>query len=378
MRKVYVNISLPFLFLLSFVLVSETARSKFGVDFSLVFVVLTIVCYFAFYRNFISDARFYTWWIYIFLVPTLWMTLSSNGNMKEMITCALILLLPIALECFVPVYDEDIVSGCVLIFALSMIILFLYANVGFLRYWNTNCISYLLFLGVCSATILLSLNRGNIFVWLIYIYAAVQLLVADSRNVSISVVITMVLILLKSILTRKCIFRCVYIFAILYSAIFYHITQMVVDTKLYDWLLKITTDVYDKGQGGVFNGRVGIYEGALELINDSFINNIFGYGRTLVSFYASHNDYYLIRYTFGIIGTLLIGYMLVRFFEAARKLIVAGDNITYGCTAIIISVLFQQASEGWFLATNLLTLMPFVYMAIVIKRYRKLWMGERI
>lgn len=363
-------IFLPILYLFSFILCSDAIRFKFGTDLSFWFIVAIIVYYFLFYKKGISNAQFYGWWIYLLLVPVLMMTIAQEGDIGHMLHCVLILLLPIVLEPFVPEDDETIVMGLYFVVGVSLLVLFLYANFGFLSNWNTNCMGYLLFLGSSALTILLSNNNKNILLWILYAYVFVQLLVTDSRNISIAVAVTMVLLLLKTPVSNKTVYRIVYIVALLYPVLFPLIGQELIGTDLYKLLEQITKDVYDKGQGGVFSGRLGIFAGAEKLISESWFHYLFGYGETMVSFYAAHNDYYLLHYTFGLIGTLIIAGMLIYFFEKTYVLIKDGDNIAYGCFAIMISVLFQQASEGWFLATFLVTLMPFVYMAIVIKRYR--------
>ena len=366
---------LPVLYLLGFIVSSDAVRFKFGVDLSFWFVVMLIAYYFLFYKKSIKDTKFYVWWIYLFVVPTLLMTLLKEGDMDHMIYCVLILLLPIALEPFIPEDDKTIKAGLYFVVVVSLMLLFLYANFGFLSNWNKNSMGYLLFLGFSALTILLSCNRKSAWLWFFYAYAFVQLLVTESRNISMAIITTMLLVILKNTVSKKTVFRVVYIVALLYPAVFPLIAMELVGTPLYDFLAEITKDLYDKGQGGVFSGRIPIFEGAVVLIKKSPFHSLFGYGKTMVSFYAAHNGYYVLHYTFGLIGTLLIAGMLIFFFEKTRALVESGDSIAYGCFAIMISVLTQQASEGWFLASYLLVLMPFVYMAIIIKRYRSVKRG---
>ena len=361
---------LPVLYLLSFIICSDTARFSFGVDLSFLFVLGIIFFYFIFYKNHISKASFYGWWIYLLIVPTIIMCWVREGDMVHMIHCTLIMLLPIVLEPFIPHEDKTICFGLYFVVGVSLLLLFLYANFGFLGNWNTNSMGYLLFLGFAALTILLSKNRKNVWLWIFYAYAFVQLLVTDSRNISIAVIITALLVLFKGAISKKWAYRVVYTFAILYPLIFPWIATEMADSVLYEWLAEITETIYDKGQGGVFSGRLTIFLGAERLIDESFVHSLFGYGKTMVSFYAAHNGYYVLHYTYGLIGTLVIVGLLIYFFEKTFVLIKAGDSISYGCFVIMISVLFQQASEGWFLGSYLVTLMPFVYMAIVVKRYR--------
>ena len=206
-------------------------------------------------------------------------------------------------------------------------------------------------------------------------YPSTQIIKAKINNTAVdlnsttalsSVSETVILLLFRKFFSGKVVFRVIYIFAILLPAIFPTIATSMIDTPIYEFLEEITESVYDKGQGGLFSGRVEIFSEVQLIIAKVPFMSIFGYGQTMVSFFAAHNGYYLLHYTFGLIGTLVIAGALIYFFEINYKLIKSGDNVAFGCFAILISVLYQQSSEGWFLGSYLLTLMPFVYMAIVI------------
>lgn len=371
LNKISLNtVWLPFLFLCGFLVYSHFFKFSFGFDLTLVFILLIVAYYFLIYKKGITDVKYYLWWFYLLLVPVLTMTIYTGGDMTHMIQCVFIMLLPIVLEPFVPSDNDTIRVGLYFLIGVSLILLFLYANFGFLKNWNTNCIGYLSFLGFTGLTILLAEKPKNLIFWVLYAYAFIQLLVTESRNVSVGIIVTVILLLFRKFFSGKVVFRVIYIFAILLPAIFPTIATSMIDTPIYEFLEEITENVYNKGDGGLFSGRIGIFIGAQDLISQSIFHNFLGYGKTLVSFYAAHNGYYLLHYTFGLIGTLVIAGALIYFFEINYKLIKSGDNVAFGCFAILISVLYQQSSEGWFLGSYLLTLMPFVYMAIVIKRYR--------
>lgn len=363
------RISFPFLFLMSIVVVSDFARFKFGIDLSFVFVVAVIFNYFVIYKGFIKELKYYLWWVYLIIIPTI-ISINVGGDVGNMINATCILLLPFALEPILPNEDKSFHIQIYLVWGLSVLLMFFYINFGFLKHWNTNVIGYLLFFGVSASALVLVKHKWNILLWLIYGYSVANVLQTDSRNVAIALIMLGVFILFEKLFSKKVLYRVSYIAAILYSPLSSAVMGFIENNeKLYQYLLQITIDSFQKYQ--LFSGRVQIFYGAQELIKQSLLGNIFGYGRTLVSFYAAHNGYYLLRYTYGMIGTIIIAIMLVIFFEIAFKLIAKGDKTSYACVCIIIATLFQQGSEGWFLGTYLLTLMPFVYMAIVIKKYRE-------
>ena len=158
-------------------------------------------------------------------------------------------------------------------------------------------------------------------------------------------------------------------FGILYPVIFPILaTRVSTGSILYNFIKSITENTFDKN--AVFSGRNMLYPEAERMLKADLLKNIFGFGKPMTDVLGVHNDYYMVRYAYGIIGTIIVSVLLIQFFKKAYVLIQKGDNITFGCVAVIIGVLFQQASEGWFLASPLVILMAFVYMAIVVKRYR--------
>lgn len=360
---------LPVLFLMGFAMSSDAFRFGFGVDLSFVIVVAFVLYYLFMYKHRIRGGLSYTWWFYLLVVPTIVMTILESGDMQQMLCSTCALMLPFALEPFVPGNDKQTIKGFYLTFVVSTLILLMYSNMGFLSKWNPNCIAYLIFLGIAGAAIILSENRKNLIVWVLLVYVFIQLLVTQSRNVMFSLLIVFVLVLFKNFFSKKVPYTIISAFGVFYPVIFPILaTRISNQSPLYDFVKSITENTFDKS--AVFSGRNVIYPEAERILRTDIFNNIFGFGNPMTSVLAVHNDYYMIRYAYGIIGTIIIGALLVMFFKKAYVLIQKGDNITFGCVAVIVGVLFQQASEGWFIATPLIVLMAFVYMAIVIRRYR--------
>ncbi len=359
---------LPVLFLLGFAMSSDAVRFGFAIDLSVVIVIACVFYYLFMYKNRIRDGLSYCWWIYLMVVPTIAMTLLEGGNMQHMILSTCTLMLPFALEPFVPGNNKQTIRGFYLTFIVSTIVLLMYSNFGFLRNWNTNCIAYLIYLGVAGAAVILAENRKNIVVWVCLFYVFIQLMVTQSRNVISALVIVILLVMFKNIFSKRTPYGIICGAAILYPVIFPIITKQIAGTSTYTVLRRILESAFEKD--GVFSGRDSLFPLAEFILKKSLFNNIFGYGNSMTNVLSVHNDYYMIRYAYGIIGTIIIGVLLGAFFKKAYVLIQKGDNITFGCVAVLIGVLYQQASEGWFLASPLVILMAFVYMAVVIKRYR--------
>lgn len=360
---------LPILFLMCYAMGSDAFRFAFGIDLSMLLVIAFDVYYLFMYKNRIRGGLSYSWWLYLLVVPTVAMTILEGGDMQQMLCSTCCLMLPFALEPFVPGNDKQILRGFFLTFVVSAIILLLYSNFGFLSNWNTNCIAYLTYMGIAGAAVILSENRKNVVVWVFLGYTFIQLMVTQSRNVMSALVIVILLVMFKKTISKKIPYTVISILSVLYPALFpIIITKVSKGTPLYTFIRSITEDSFDKNS--VFSGRDAIFPVAEEILEASPFNNILGFGNPMTKVLAVHNDYYMIRYAYGIIGTIIIAALLFAFFKNAYTLIQKGDNITFGCVAVIVGVLFQQASEGWFLATPLVVLMAFVYMAIVIKRYR--------
>ncbi len=359
---------LPILFLMSFALSSDAFRFRFGIDLSFVTVAVIVLYYLFGYKKRLRGGLMYSWWLYLLVVPSIAMTILEGGRLEHTIYSTFILMLPFALEPYVPGNDKQTIKGMYLTFIVSVVLLLMYSNLGFLSSWNPNNIAYLLYLGVASSVVVLADNRKNVVVWVLLAYVFVQLLVTQSRNVMTSLIIIVVAVLLKKSISRRMAYRIVYGFFLLYPAIFPKLSIVAGGTEFYKIIKEITMDVFDKSS--VLSGRDIIFREAERLLNTSLFNYVLGFGNSVTNVLAVHNGYYALRYAYGIMGTLVIAGLFVYFFEKAYVLVKKGDSITYGCVVIIWGILFQQASEGWFIGTPLVALMSFVYMAIVIKRFR--------
>ncbi len=360
---------LPVMFLLSFAMSSDAFRFAFGIDLSFLIVLFFVGFYLLAYRKRIRGGLNYSWWLYLLIIPTLSITIFMGGSLSKMLCATFALLLPLALEPFVPATDKSTNISMYFTFGLSLVILILCANFNFLGNWNPNCIAYLSFLGVAGAIVNLSCNKKNIFLWLGLGFAFTQLMITQSRTVMSALVLVILLLIFKHSVSKKIPYRLMYVFAILYPAIFPTLTLRVHNTTFYNYLKMITVDVFDKTS--VFSGRNIIYQEVERLLDSAAVNNFFGYGNHINQIIPAHNNYYYLRFSYGIVGTLMIAGLLIFFFEKAYTLIKKGDDITFGCVIVIVGILFQQASEGWFLGSPLVILMAFVYMAIVVKRYRE-------
>lgn len=359
---------LPVLFLMGFAMSSDKFRFGFPIDLTFTITVAFVFYYLFVYKKRIRGGLSYAWWMYLLVVPSIGMPILTGGNMRDMVYATLILVLPFALEPFVPGNDKQTIRGFYLTFIVSTIILLMYSNMGILSNWNTNCIAYLIYLGIAGAAVILSENRKNIIVWMLLVGVFLQLLVTQSRNVMAALVVVIVLVLFKKTVSKKWVYRVMYSVFLAYPVFFPALSLNASGTKLYNVLLEITTDVFDKNS--VFSGRTELYEAAERLTSQYDLRSFLGFGEPMTDALPVHNDYYMVRYAYGIIGTLVIVGLLIAFFEKAYVLIKKDDNITFGCVVVTLGIIFQQASEGWFLASPLPVLMAFVYMAIVIKRYR--------
>lgn len=360
---------LPVLFLMSFAMGSDAFRFAYGIDLSMLIVFAFVFYYLFMYKKRIRGGLLYAWWMYLMVVPTIVMTILEGGSIQQMLTSTCVLMLPFALEPFVPGDDKQTIRGFYLTFIVSTIVLLLYSNFGFLGNWNTNCIAYLNYLGIAGAAVILAENRKNVVVWILLGYVFIQLMVTQSRNVMSALIIVVLLVLFKKTFSKKIPFILMSAFGLIYFVVFPVIVSRVSkETYLYTIMRSITENSFDKFS--VFSGRDAIYPMAEQILDSSLLNKFFGFGNPMTEILAVHNDYYMIKYAYGIIGVVIIFAMLITFFKKAYVLVQKGDNITFGCVAVVIGILFQQASEGWFLATPLVVLMAYVYMAIVIKRYR--------
>jgi hypothetical protein len=291
-----------------------------------------------------------------------------KGELLNVAVCIMILLLPFSLS-LLDYHNKNLIKGSYLTFTISLMLLLLWKNYNFLQNWNFNIISILLYFGLSSACLILANNYKGGWLWLLYFFAAINLINTESRNTAIAITITILLLIFRKIVVYKLIFRTIYILSISFTYIFLRLTEIVAnDANLYDFLLSISIKYFSKFT--IFNGRIPIYQAANNLIHESLAGFILGQGRVLITFFHAHNNYYQSVYLFGIIGTILIAFIFIGIFEMSYKLIKSGDNVVYGVFCILIGTFIQLGGENFLVGTTLIMLMPFVYMAIVVNKYR--------
>lgn len=287
---------------------------------------------------------------------------------------------------FVPLYignflfgDRGIKIGGGLTFLAGFAIIFLWSNFGFLANWNTNSLGYLAFFGIsCGVLLFYSFKHFMVrtLIIILLIYAGFMVQKTDSRNVTMAYVLLIILTVFNKVFDKKWIYRGIYIFSISYCYLFPKFSILFVNSndskavQLYQKIVLITQEYFNK-ESGIFSGRINIWTRGFEMIHDTTWNFLFGHGAMLNTLPA-HNNYIPIVYSFGIVGAIAIAIILIMIFEKAYRLKVQGDKIAYGCATILIGTFVQLGAEGFLFAINTLTLMPFVFMGIILGReYQK-------
>ncbi|MDK0956476.1 hypothetical protein P5F62_08650 [Clostridium perfringens] len=380
-KKFRDNFLLSILFIISFIIVSETIRSDFFcVDLS--FLILTITTLISFFiRKFYNKEKveFIDIIIFTVMLMSIWMSIIKGNNLKDIervIYAGFLLNLPKTLSIFIPFSVTNKIRGYKYLFFISFFILLLWEKIGFLKSWNANSIAYLLYFGITSLVICILNTKKNKIYWILYIISILYIFITKSRGVSLSLIFIMVLILNKNIFTNKIIYRISYMFFLLYPMLFTKITLCIKnEMKLYELLLEISIKYFNKTQ--VFSGRDMLFEQAQVIINQTNLGYYLGYGKTMDKFFPAHNTYFILMYLYGLIGCLCIFFMYIIFFEKAYKSIKLGDNVSYGCVCIIFGMCIQLATESYFIGISIVTLMPFVYFAIILVRYDYLFRRKK-
>ncbi|MDK0814786.1 hypothetical protein P5E49_13365 [Clostridium perfringens] len=380
-KKFRDNFLLPILFLISFIIVSETIRGDFfGIDLSfLILIIITLISFFIRKIYFREKIEFIDIIIFIVVLTSITLSIIKENNLKDIervIYAGFLLSLPKTLSFFIPFSATNKIKGYKYLFFISFFILVLWGEIGFLRFWNANCIAYLIYFGISSLVICILNTKKNKTYWILYIISILYMLITQSRGVSLSLIIIIILISNKNIFTNKIVYRISYIFFLAYPMLFTRITLYIKnETKLYELLLEISIKYFNKTQ--VFSGRDVLFEQGQTIINKTNLGFFLGYGKTMDKFFPAHNTYLILMYLYGLIGCLCIVFMYIQFFEKAYKSIQLGDNVSYGCVCIIFGMCIQLATESYFIGISIITLMPFVYFAIILVRYNYLFRRKK-
>lgn len=363
---------LAIIFLFSFIIVSETVTVDFF-NINLSFVILFLITSIGFLLRhvyFKEKIEIYELLIGTTIIISIVMSIAKGNSLKDIervIFAGLLLVLPRSLSYFIKFSYTNTIEAYKYLFFVSFSIFILWANFGFLKNWNSNSMAYLLYFGIGSVVICILNGKNNLIYWISCIFSVFSMLSTGGRGVLLSLLILIMLVVLKKFFCKKMIYRITYISCLLYPMIMTEIPKYIKSKiNLYESLLEISYKYFNKTQ--LFSGRDVLFEQGKNIINSSEIGFLIGYGKTMDKFFPAHNTYLIIMYLYGILGTLAILGMYIVYFEKAYVNIKRGDKITYGCVCILLGMFIQLATESYFIGISSITLMPFVYFAIILVR----------
>lgn len=268
-------------------------------------------------------------------------------------------------------------KGVKLAFLGSIILLFLWNNFGFFRFWNDNCIAYLYFGGVnlyLAITFLKNKGRESnlkerILFFCLFIYGIYLLFQTNSRNIVIAELFVLIPIVFKGIFKKKFFYYIIAIFSMLYSALNVWInTYIQNNSKWYNIILQFSSKYFEKDT--VFDGRLMLQQKALKQISEHFF---VGHGYDCYSIgLAPHNNFLVMMFTTGLIGVLIYYLFVFKVFRMAHENFCQGDNISFVCAVILMGFMIQLGAESFLVGNNIIVLMPYFFMGVIIYRNRSI------
>lgn len=362
-------------FLLSIFLHTEFSASVLGISLRHLFILITIPFFvrsFSYKNNMIFGALIFLQF-FLFAIASLFL---------QEYKVSIVIVYSYLLYCVPFFFDSSLYSqwtkrGVKLGFLCALFLLFLWANFGVFRYWNENCIAYLYFGGVNLYLAIRFVNDEKdeeykwkkIIYFCLFVYGIYLLFQTNSRNIVLAEIFVLVPILMKKFFEKKSRYYIISIFAITYSAVNVWINTVIQNNfRWYDALLQFSTKYF--GKETVFDGRLMLQTMALKLISE---HPIVGHGYECYSVgLAPHNNFLVMMFTTGIIGTLIYYIFVFSVLKMAYQNLGAGDDVSYVCALIIMGFMIQLGAESFLIGNNIIVLMPYFFMGVIIFRNRSI------
>lgn len=262
-------------------------------------------------------------------------------------------------------------------FLTAVLLLYAWAYMGMFQFWNANCIAYLYFGGINLYLFLGCFKKesdkegiwSKVIFLILYLYSIFLLLQTESRNVVLAQAVVLLLVLFNKIMQKKYLYYLISIFATCYAAISLYLNEYINrNSRMFEFFLRISDEFF--GKDTVFDGRLDLQRATLKLVEEHFL---IGNGHTLYSMgIAPHNNYLVLVYSVGLVGTIICFIFIMRVLVMAYQNYMSGDEISYVCAAILMGFLIQTGAESFLFGNNILVIMPYFFMGVIISKNRRL------
>ncbi|MCQ2802193.1 MAG: O-antigen ligase family protein [Bacilli bacterium] len=232
-------------------------------------------------------------------------------------------------------------------------------------FWNENMFGGVLLMG-CISCILLNLIRRNAFSYIsIFLFAVMALFVGSIISLTCILGLYFVYSFAEILANVKkhfplfiiilALYLCLMI-GIIVAFIFSYNTDMGIFTSISHYVKKLFTNVNFDG----FSGRFDLYKLLFNVLKDSPINMVFGYGlglstaiiKSVTDVASAHSGYIQILFTFGIVGCLVYLAIIGYFFYAGFRLIKKYTRFSLAFMFVGILMLGYGVGESVLLFNN--------------------------
>ena len=299
-----------------------------------------------------------------------------NGIIREDIldaaTVNLSIIVPISL-CAISLRDIEDKKPWMIAYIVLMVLIFalLQFEGSDTDAWNINenSIAFWGFMALSPGFVWLKLSHKKIIPAAALIAGFLILTATKCRNVILVFPICMILALIPNrIWKNKWFFRLIVISALLYTVFAYQVLDWLFSSRYSKEIVDYTLN-FSQGKRGTMYMRVSFFEETLfKIHNLPVIEKLFGQG--IRGTHHTHNMCYQSLYIYGYAGTALIYIVFLRIFEMARELIVENkDVVAVSCVIVLIGHILINGADVYLLGTSCVSVVPQVFMAIIISRY---------
>lgn len=293
-----------------------------------------------------------------------------NSGLKSMIMVNISLLIPFAFSYLNINYSN--LKRQIIFAALAdfLIVLLLFVDK---QGWNSNSLAFMVFCGISIGFIWFKMESGiksKVCAAVYLIVTSVILLSTGSRNAGIVIAICMILLIIPNrFMKNKCIFRFVYISAML-ATIFASdvMTYVFNNEEIMTKLVEYTSGYSDKAWA-MDTHLTLLLEVKQEFGDLGVFTQLIGEG---VKNHHTHNLFYQCLYFYGYLGTILLYGIYVVIFEMGHKLFKKYNNtMVLGCCIILVGHFMMQIGEVYMWGSETAIIISLLPAGLILQQNRQ-------
>lgn len=350
---------LPFLNILMFIILSSFGQMFFmKIGLSFIFALIFLVVY-------LIKAKKLPKQINISFLLLVVYCLVQSVIAKDIYYCIISIgtVASFSLICDLKLDEKEWSITCLLTSIFSTIVLILYNMKIVLVNWNPNSLGGFCMLGMLMSIISFNYEKNNkkkIILLLFMLYQIAQLYFTECRTATLIFIVAFVATLFFKNLINNKKRKLFCIFFIICASFTLIATQYVKISKLefIEEISDVSKELF--GKGTLFSDRDIIWERCEQIIGEDWL---LGKGESLYRYFYSHNMYYSICYSYGLIGYLLY---CIFTFNNCYYVIKKNKNSTIAIIAVVIfpTIMLGQITENIMFTSDSNIFMAYIFLSI--------------